>query len=151
MAPIAGQKNATGPLKSLQKLSTPGRLCWATAVPIAPGEIPIQTNAVAIKNFVPWRTDCPINGVFKPSGIERSSGVTNQDRIDSSAGSLERSGRLREIDDVVVAIQRQVLGRDLDQQVPRALYRKPVGRRQELRKHCAPRRRARRLPPSVRT
>jgi hypothetical protein len=37
----------------LQKLSTLRRLCWATAVPIAPGEVPITAEGFRANEFWP--------------------------------------------------------------------------------------------------
>ena len=38
---------------ALQKLSTLLRLCCATAVPIAPGEVPITADGFRVKALVP--------------------------------------------------------------------------------------------------
>jgi hypothetical protein len=61
----------------LQKLSTPRRLCWARAVPSAPGEAPITAAGMWLNEFSVRGRDAQSIAFFIPPGIERLySGVT---------------------------------------------------------------------------
>jgi hypothetical protein len=63
----------------LQKLSTLRRLCCATAVPIAPGEVPITADGLRVKEFLPYGRLAQSIAFFRPPGMERLySGVTNR-------------------------------------------------------------------------
>ena len=37
----------------LQKPSTPRMACWAIAVPMAPGEVPMTADGLRVKEFLP--------------------------------------------------------------------------------------------------
>ena len=54
------------------------RLCCATAVPIAPGDVPITAEGLRVNEFFPHGRLAQSIAFFSPPGIERLySGVTN--------------------------------------------------------------------------
>ena len=71
----------------LQKLRILFRCCWPTAVPIAPGEVPMIPEGFLVKEFCPQGRLAQSMAFFRPPGIERLySGVTK--RIASTAAIL---------------------------------------------------------------
>ena len=73
----------------LQKHSTPRSCCWATAVPIEPGEVPITPDGLRAKEFCPQGRLAQSMAFYNAPGIERLySGVTNRTASTSAIACL---------------------------------------------------------------
>src|SRR4029079_12339767 len=74
----------------LQKLRMLRRCCWATAVPILPGDVPIVADGFRANAFLPYGRLAQSMAFFKPPGIERLySGVTNSTASTAAIASLK--------------------------------------------------------------
>src|SRR5690606_12839010 len=73
----------------LQKLRMLRRCCWATAVPIAPGEVPMTAEGFRVNEFFPYGRLAQSMAFLRPPGIDRLySGVTNRTASTSASASL---------------------------------------------------------------
>jgi len=100
--------------RALQKLSTPRRACWATAVPMEPIEAPITAAGMWSNEFCPQGRDAQWIAFLRPPGIERLySGRDEQHRVSRGDRLLQRSRLGREVRVVILAVQRQIPDRDL--------------------------------------
>lgn len=75
--------------RALQKLSTPRRLCCATAVPICPIDAPITAAGMWSNEFCPHGREAQSIAFFNAPGMDRLySGVTNRTASDAARASL---------------------------------------------------------------
>lgn len=76
----------------LQKLRTLRRFCWATAVPIAPIDVPMTAEGLRVKEFWPHGRLAQSIAFLSPPGIERLySGVPNSTASTSAIACLSVS------------------------------------------------------------
>src|ERR1043166_584704 len=73
----------------LQKQSSPRRCCCATAVPMAPGEVPMIADGLRANEFCPYGRLAQSMAFLRPPGMDRlNSGVTKRIASDSAIASL---------------------------------------------------------------
>ena len=73
----------------LQKPSMLRRCCCATAVPIAPGDVPITADGLRVNEFLPHGRLAQSIAFFSPPGIDRLySGRHEQHGVDAAIASL---------------------------------------------------------------
>src|SRR3954469_7863433 len=75
--------------RALQKLRTPRRDCWASAVPIAPIDAPITPAGMWWNEFCPHGREAQSMAFFRAPGMERLySGVTKSSASDRAIASF---------------------------------------------------------------
>src|ERR1044072_4002649 len=76
----------------LQKLRIDLRCCWATAVPILPGEVPMVADGFRANEFLPYGRLAQSIAFLSAPGIDRLySGVTNSTASTAAICSLNFS------------------------------------------------------------
>src|SRR6185437_3898199 len=106
-APICGE---------LQKLSALRTFCWASAVPILPGEAPITADGLRVNEFVPYGRLAQSIAFFRLPGMPRVVlGGDEQHRVHRGDGVLEGATGRRVIGVEVPVVHGKVPDRDLRQ------------------------------------
>ena len=68
------------------------RCCWATAVPILPGDVPMTADGLRAKVFLPYGRLAQSIAFLSAPGIERLySGVTNRTASTAAIAALKAS------------------------------------------------------------
>ena len=86
------------------------RCCCASAVPIAPGDVPVTAATLPVQEFWPQGRAPQSMAFLSTAGIERlCSGVTNSTASAAAISRLEADDARRQVGFVVLVVERQIV------------------------------------------